>query len=27
VQSLTYSEECEQAIQRIIKEIDNWKVW
>ena len=27
VQSLTYPEECEQAIQRIIKEIDNWKVW
>lgn len=27
VQSLTYSEQCEQAIQRIIKEIDNWKVW
>lgn len=27
VQSLTYPEECEQAIQRIIKEINNWEVW
>ena len=27
VQTLVYPEECEQAMQRLIKEIDDWKVW
>lgn len=27
VQSLTYPEDCEQALQRLLREIDNWKVW
>ena len=27
VQTLAYPEECEQAVQRLIKEIKNWKVW
>jgi hypothetical protein len=27
VQTLAYPEDCEQAVQRLIREIDNWKVW
>ena len=27
VQSLTYPEDCEQALQRLLHEIDNWQVW
>ena len=27
VQSLTYPEDCEQAVSRLLQEIDNWKVW
>ena len=27
VQSLTYPEECEKCIQRLIKEIKNWNIW
>ena len=27
VQSLTYPEDCEKSIQRLIMEINNWKVW
>jgi hypothetical protein len=27
VQSLTYPEDCEQAVQRLIREINDWKVW
>ena len=27
VQSLTYPEDCERAVKRLIKEIDNWEVW
>ncbi len=27
VQSLTYPEDCEHAIQRLIQEINDWKVW
>ena len=27
VQSLAYPEDCEQAVQRLIKEINDWKVW
>jgi len=27
VQTLAYPEECEQALQRLIREIDDWKVW
>ena len=27
VQSLTYPEDCEKAVQRLIQEINDWKVW
>ena len=27
VQSLTYPEDCEHAIQRLIQEVNDWKVW
>ena len=27
VQTLAYPEDCEQAVQRLIHEIDDWKVW
>ena len=27
VQSLTYPEDCEQAVTRLLQEIDKWKVW
>ena len=27
VQSLTYPEDCEPALQRLFHEIDNWQVW
>ena len=27
VQTLAYPEDCEQAVQRLIKEIKDWKVW
>ena len=27
VQTLAYPEDCEQAVQRLIREIKNWKVW
>jgi len=27
VQSLTYPEDCEQALQRLLHEIDTWRVW
>ena len=27
VQSLTYPEECEQAVRRLMKEINNWELW
>ena len=27
VQTLAYPEDCEQAVQRLIKEINDWKVW
>ena len=27
VQSLTYPEDCEQALQRLLREIDTWQVW
>lgn len=27
VQSLTYPEDCEQALQRLLHEIDAWQVW
>ena len=27
VQTLAYPEACEQAVQRLIKEINNWEVW
>lgn len=27
VQSLAYPEDCEQAVQRLIHEINDWKVW
>ena len=27
VQSLTYTEDCEQAVTRLLQEIDKWKVW
>ena len=27
VQSLTYPEECELSVRRLIREIDNWQVW
>lgn len=27
VQSLTYPEECEHALHRLLREIDNWRVW
>lgn len=27
VQSLTYPEDCEKAVARLIKQIDNWNVW
>jgi len=27
VQSLTYPEDCEQAVSRLRQEIDKWKVW
>jgi hypothetical protein len=27
VQSLTYPEDCEQALQRLLQEIDAWQVW
>lgn len=27
VQSLTYPEDCEQAVSRLLQEIDKWKVW
>ena len=27
VQTLVYPEDCEQAVQRLIKEINDWKVW
>lgn len=27
VQSLAYPDDCEQAVQRLIKEINDWKVW
>ena len=27
VQAIAYPEDCEQAVQRLIKEINDWKVW
>ena len=27
VQSLTYPEDCELAMRRLIQEIDNWEIW
>ena len=27
VQTLAYPEDCEQAVQRLIQEINDWKVW
>lgn len=27
IQTLAYPEECEQAVKRLIREIDAWKVW
>ena len=27
VQTLAYPEDCEQAVQRLIHEIDDWKIW
>ena len=27
VQTLAYPEDCEHAVQRLLREIDNWKVW